>query len=37
MMLSDKNVIINLALDHCDGEGDWLITDTESHIGEDVE
>lgn len=38
MMLSDKDVIVNLALDHIDEEGAWLITSADnSHIGEDVD
>lgn len=36
MMLSDKNVIINMAIEHCDGEGDYLLCAAdECHVGED--
>lgn len=35
-MLSDKDVITNLALDHIDEEGAWLLCSAdESHVGED--
>ena len=33
-MLTDRDIIINLAITHCDGEGDWLLN-TEHHVGED--
>lgn len=38
MMLSDKDVIVNLALDYCDEEGSWLLCSSDScNVGEDVE
>lgn len=33
-MLTDREVIINLAVEHCDGEGDWCLP-AECHVGED--
>lgn len=33
-MLTDKQILVNLALDHAEGEGDWQLC-TECHVGED--
>lgn len=37
-MLTDRDIIINLAVDYCDGEGDYLLPDPDDfHVGEDDE
>lgn len=37
-MLTDKNILINMALDHCEGEGDWQLCDSsQCTVGEDDE
>ena len=33
-MLTDRDIIINLAVTHVEGEGDWLLN-AEHHVGED--
>jgi hypothetical protein len=33
-METDKQLIVNLALDRIEGEGDWCLP-TECHVGED--
>ncbi len=33
-MLTDREVIINLAVEHVAGEGDWCLP-VECHVGED--
>ncbi len=38
MMLTDKNIIIDMALTHCDEEGSWLMcTADQNCVGEDVD
>jgi hypothetical protein len=31
-MMTDRNIIINLALDHLEGEGEWLLPPSEHCI-----
>lgn len=33
-MLTDKQILVNLTLDHAEGEGEWCLP-TECHVGED--
>lgn len=36
MMLSDRELIVNMAIEHLDGEGDYLLPPPEDfHVGED--
>lgn len=35
-MLTDEQILVNMAIDHCDGEGDWCLP-VECHVGEDDE
>lgn len=35
-MLNDRQIIVNMAIEHCDGEGDYLLcTADDCHVGED--
>lgn len=35
---STKDLIVDLAITHCDEEGAWLITSADnSHVGEDID
>lgn len=32
MMLSDKQILVNMAIEHCDGEGDYLLCSADQCI-----
>ena len=37
-MLTDKQIIMNLSLDYCEGESEWLLSPAdESRVGDDIE